>query len=305
MGRSASQLGQVGCEVVGEPAIAGPEGLGPDGLGVPHDPEPVFNGVEGDYLVVPDPEPLPAPGEVDVLGREAQRPGAGVDRLLPLYGPAAEGAGPVVEDPGDPDAQTVGGAAAMFSRARRSRKARRRSSSSRVMMPSLIAWATPCRKAFLQGAFDVLAGGAGAVGDGPEGLPEGGLVESVGTGGLSHQGYHLLPAGPVGLPAFRVVTFEDAGLLAAVAALASYGLEELGEGHLFSYLPREAIRFCPTGQPTTVLGTSELKPRWNLHLWGDEYGLRRRSKALPAVPRRAVQRSRLTSSICVFHLGFR
>ena len=39
-------------------------------------------------------------------------------------------------------------------------------------------------------------------------------------------------------------------------------------------------------------------------MWGDEYGLRRHSKALPAVPGRAVPRSRLTSSICVFHLGF-
>ena len=55
--------------------------------------------VEGRYPVVPDPEPLPAPGEVDVLGREPQHPGAGAYRLLPLYGPAAEGAGPVVEAP--------------------------------------------------------------------------------------------------------------------------------------------------------------------------------------------------------------
>ena len=50
--------------------------------------------------------------------------------------------------------------------------------------------------------------------------------------------------------------------------------------------------------------SAKLKPRWNLHLWGDEDWLRRHSKALPAVPGRAVQRSRLTSSICVFHLGF-
>ena len=35
------------------------------------------------------------------------------DRLLPLYGLAAEGAGPVVEAPGDPDAQALGGAAAL------------------------------------------------------------------------------------------------------------------------------------------------------------------------------------------------
>ena len=104
-------LGQVGRQVVGEPAVAGPEGLGPGGLGVPHDAEPIAEGLEGDYLVVPDPEPLPAPGEVDVLGREPEHPGVGVDRLLPLYGPAAEGAGPVVQAPGHPDAEALGGAA--------------------------------------------------------------------------------------------------------------------------------------------------------------------------------------------------
>ena len=42
-----------------------------------------------------------------------EHPGVGVDRLLPLYGPAAEGAGPVVEAPGDPDAEALGGAAAL------------------------------------------------------------------------------------------------------------------------------------------------------------------------------------------------
>ena len=73
-GCSALDLGQVGRQVVGEPAVAGPEGLGPGGLGVPHDAEPIAEGLEGDYLVVPDPEPLPAPGEVDVLGREAYPP---------------------------------------------------------------------------------------------------------------------------------------------------------------------------------------------------------------------------------------
>ena len=62
--------GQVGGQVVGEPAVAGSERLGPGGLGVPHDAEPIAEGLEGGYFVVPDPEPLPAPGEVDVLGRE-------------------------------------------------------------------------------------------------------------------------------------------------------------------------------------------------------------------------------------------
>ena len=100
-------------QVVGEPAVSCPEGLGPGGLGAPHDAEPVAEGLEGDYFVVPDPEPLLAPGEVDVLGREPEHPGVGVYRLLPLYGPAAEGAGPVVEAPGDPDAEVLGGAAAL------------------------------------------------------------------------------------------------------------------------------------------------------------------------------------------------
>ena len=55
-----------------EQGSAGPEGLGLGGLGVPHDVEPIVEGLEGDYLVVPHPEPLPPSGEVDVLGREAQ-----------------------------------------------------------------------------------------------------------------------------------------------------------------------------------------------------------------------------------------
>ena len=42
-----------------------------------------------------------------------EHPGVGVDRLLPLYGPAAEGAGPVVQAPGDPDAEAVGCAAVL------------------------------------------------------------------------------------------------------------------------------------------------------------------------------------------------
>ena len=73
-------------QVVGGPAVAGPEVLGLGGLRVPHDPGPVLVGVEGDYPVVPDPKPPPSVGEVDVLGGEAQHLGVGVDRLLPFYG---------------------------------------------------------------------------------------------------------------------------------------------------------------------------------------------------------------------------
>ena len=123
-------LGQVGGQVVGEPAVAGPEGLGPGGLGVPHDAEPIAEGLEGDYFVVPDPEPLPAACEVDVLGREPEHPGVGVDRLLPLYGPAAEGAGPVVQAPGDPDAH------APWEAPRRSPAAQARASNSRLTRSS-------------------------------------------------------------------------------------------------------------------------------------------------------------------------
>ena len=82
------ELGQVGGEVIGEPAVSGPEGLGLRRLGVPHDAQTVRVGLEAHDLVVPDPELLPRPGEVQVLGREAQQAGVGVDRLLPLYGSA-------------------------------------------------------------------------------------------------------------------------------------------------------------------------------------------------------------------------
>ena len=37
-----------------------------------------------------------------------QQSGVGVDRLLPLDGPTPEGAGPVVEAPGDPYADSLG-----------------------------------------------------------------------------------------------------------------------------------------------------------------------------------------------------
>ena len=39
-------LAQVHRQVVGEPAVAGPESLGPGGLGIPHYAEPVVVGVE-------------------------------------------------------------------------------------------------------------------------------------------------------------------------------------------------------------------------------------------------------------------
>ena len=94
------------------------KGLGLGGLCVSHDAGSVFVGVDGDYLIVPDPEPLPPPGEVDVLGREAQHAGVGVYCFVPLYGPAVEGDGPIVEAPGDADADPVGGALALPSRER-------------------------------------------------------------------------------------------------------------------------------------------------------------------------------------------
>ena len=49
-------------------------------------------------------------------------------------------------------------------------------------------------EAFIQGAVDVLAGGPGVLGDGPQGLPEGGLVEGVGGRGLGGELRHLLMA---------------------------------------------------------------------------------------------------------------
>ena len=66
--------------------------MGFGGLGFPHDAETVIVGVERDYPFVPDPEPelLPAAGEVHVLGGEAQDAGVLVDGLLPLDGAAPE-----------------------------------------------------------------------------------------------------------------------------------------------------------------------------------------------------------------------
>ena len=70
----------------------------------------------------------------------------------------------------------------------------------------------------LEGAFNIFVGGARALGNGSQGLPEGGLVEGVGTGGLGGELDYLLPAGLVGLAALRVVPLQEAGLLAAETA---------------------------------------------------------------------------------------
>ena len=59
------------------------------------------------------PEFLPAAGVVQVLGGEAQESGIGMEGLIPKGGSAAEGAGPVVDSAGDPDAQSMGGATAL------------------------------------------------------------------------------------------------------------------------------------------------------------------------------------------------
>ena len=57
-----------------------------------------------------DPELLLGSREVDMLGGEAQEAGVVVHRLLPLDGATPEGAWPVVDAPGDADAEPVGGA---------------------------------------------------------------------------------------------------------------------------------------------------------------------------------------------------
>ena len=72
---SRLELRQVHGQVVGEPAVPGPEGLGLGGLGVPHDAEPIAEGLEGHNPVIADLEPLPAAGEVDVLGLTTKHPG--------------------------------------------------------------------------------------------------------------------------------------------------------------------------------------------------------------------------------------
>ena len=100
-------------------------------------------------------------------------------------------------------------------------------------------------------------GGAGALGDGPQCLPEGGLVEGVGAGGLSGELGHLPDACLVGLSAFRVIPLQETGLLAAVPAGTGQGLDESGDGHGFLFvscrLGRRGSRFhggqgCPRGR---------------------------------------------------------
>ena len=80
----------------------------------------------------------------------------------------------------------------------------------------------------LKGVVDVLAGGAGALGDGLEGLPEGCLVKGVGTGRLGSELGHLIHARLVGLMAFWMGALQEAGWLVAAAAYAAEGLEQLG-----------------------------------------------------------------------------
>ena len=48
--------------------------------------------------------------------------------------------------------------------------------------------------------------------------------------------------------------------------------------------------------------STKLKPRWDLHLWGDEDWLRRHSEALPNVPEGG-STPPLDPPICTFHLG--
>ena len=121
--------------------------------------------------------------------------------------------------------------AALFSRARRSRKA----AEALLLVTGDDAVGhgrgDSLPEPLLEGAVDVLAGGAGALGDGLEGLPEGGLVGGVGTGGLGGELDHLLPSGLVGLEALWVVLLQEAGLLAAETAGPVQRLEELAEGH--------------------------------------------------------------------------
>ena len=68
----------------------------------------------------------------------------------------------------------------------------------------------------------------------PQGLPEGGLVEGVGTGGLGGELGHLIHARLVGLPALGVIPLQETGLLAAMAAGAVQGLKESGYEHGYS-----------------------------------------------------------------------
>ena len=86
---------------------------------------------------------------------------------------------------------------------------------------------------FLDGACDVFVSGVAALGDGPEGLLEGGLIEGVVRGGLGHEGYHFLPAGAVGLLAILVVAAaQHSSLLATVSAGAGQRVDDFSQGHV-------------------------------------------------------------------------
>ena len=83
-------------------------------------------------------------------------------------------------------------------------------------------------EALLQGTFDVLVGCVGTLGDGPQGLPDGSLVEGVGGCRLGGELRHLLDDCLVGLATLGMGALQEAGWLVAVAAGAVQGLEELG-----------------------------------------------------------------------------
>ena len=104
-------LGEVDGQVVGEPAVSGPERLGLGRLVILHDAEAVVVGLEIHDPVVAHSELLLGSGEVDVLGGKTEQTRVLVHGFLPFDCTASEGTGAVVNAPGDPDAQSLGGAA--------------------------------------------------------------------------------------------------------------------------------------------------------------------------------------------------
>ena len=84
------------------------------------------------------------------------------------------------------------------------------------------------------GLGDVCFGSPGPGGDCFEGVPEGGLAEPAGAGGLGGELGHLIHARLVGLAALGVVPLQETGLLAAMAAGAVQGLKEFGYCHYVS-----------------------------------------------------------------------
>ena len=67
-----SELGQVGSQVIWEPAISSHETLELGGLRLPHYAEPVAVGFKGDNPVLTDPEAFLGSGEVSVLRKAVQ-----------------------------------------------------------------------------------------------------------------------------------------------------------------------------------------------------------------------------------------